>query len=164
MPRHDIKWRVIDLCFKELSAPFNSNRTCSKFILKSSNGGFKVTRIRQTVRPDWPPIRQGKFPPVVLAHISARRGAGQFNSKLHPTRNNADLSRRDIDLAKLCKEAERALLWHYQKLTICVVKVLILHRCVNKEEARRHAGLSINIPRRSHRANAGDKGCFLSRR
>ena len=92
----------------KVAAPFHDQRMRSLNVLVRGDRREEVARVRKAVRADWPAIRQCETIAVVLTHISARAPVDGFNAEDDTARNDADLTRLDLDHAEFGAEAQPA--------------------------------------------------------
>src|SRR5262249_3161732 len=94
----------------QLAAPFDVKRVRLLGILISRDRRQKIARVGKTVGADRSAVRQGECAAVILAHIAARGAAHQLNAEDYAARDDADLTRLDLDHAEFSAETHLALL------------------------------------------------------
>lgn len=133
MPRYNIKYWMIHLCYKELSIKFVYD--CERFIhiFIPSNWELKVSWISKTVRSYWTEIGNDKVAFVDL-HKPSSSVAFTFNCKLNSSLYYCNLFWFNSDNSVLSSYCHLTFLRNKQHVSVWVVESFIFHWSVESKQ------------------------------
>src|SRR5471032_1757003 len=114
VPCNDVERRVTDIRPPQVTIELRDEFKLAFPILERRLRGEKVTRVRETIRADWPKIGEVKQRAEVFADVTARSSIRQCHGKAHATRNDGNLERLQLDDTQLRCDRQAAFLRHDQ--------------------------------------------------
>src|ERR1035438_4752371 len=157
VPCNHVQRRVIDGCSPESSLKLGHDAKVALAIFKRGDGCQKIARVRQSICPNRPQVRQAKERTIVLADVTSRFLVEQLNTEADSALNHGDLAGTGLENPHLCTQQQTPGLGYDQHLTIGVVEKAIRHRGVRDVDVNPDAGMSMRVAIARHGDEAVDE-------